>query len=265
MNNIIAFKHFIQQIVENGSELNIRGSKVKELLWANSCLINPQQPFMQFKERNLPIQYVKNEILWKLGADPFDESIKEHAKMWSSVQNSDGSFNSNYGAYWFGKQKGLHHAFLELVNDKHSRRAIIPMLSPDHIGHNVNDTVCTGYVNFHIRNDTLLMIVKMRSSDVIHGLGTDIPTFSFIMILMYALVKNIYPEVTLGLFKIDADSSHYYERHFNMVQRIVDSNYEFCENVEEMPLCDHIEATKLLACKGVVDPSWGELSKWLTS
>lgn len=261
--NRIAFKYFIDIIDNHGQYVNIRDSEVKEVLFANSCPIRAEFPFMQFVERKLPIQYIKHELIWKLGADPFDDSIKQYAKMWESVQNSDGSFNSNYGVYWFGKQQGLHKAFLELVNDKFSRRAVIPMLSDEHIGHGVKDTVCTGFISFHIRDDLLSMQVRMRSSDVIFGLGTDIPTFSFLMILMYALVKSVYPNVRLGMWNLSADSSHYYERHFSLVDRLKKSDYVFEADVEAMPTCKYDEAIKLMACKGKVDPSWGALSKWL--
>ena len=217
---------------------------------------------MTFPSRKYNVDYFKKEMIWKLTGDPFNDTIKQHAKMWESVQNTDGSFNSNYGQYWFGEQLGLHKAFNELIVDKSTRRAVIPMLSTKHIGHGVNDTVCTGHITFHIRNvNELNALVSMRSSDQIFGLGTDIPTFATIHRMLLAMLQTVYPDLVLGKIIITADSSHIYDRHYNMVQTILRQS-EDLEEVE-MPLMNPAEAFKLAACKGNVDPFWGEFSTWL--
>lgn len=259
--NEMAFKHKFQMIMNNGEKLQARGSTFLEV--ENLQLtVKSKFPFMDFNSRNYNIEYFKKEFIWKLTGDPFNDSIKQHAKMWESVQNTDGTFNSNYGQYWFGEQLGLHKAFNELIIDKFSRRATIPMLQPKHIGHGVNDTVCTGHITFHIRKSNILnMSVQMRSSDQIFGLGTDIPTFAAIHRMMLGMVKVIYPDLFLGSITITADSSHIYERHWPMVEKIL-QNDELLHGAR-MPMINSEEAFKLAACKGNVDPSWGEFSKWL--
>lgn len=244
-----------------GQTVEVRGSVIREAQDLQ-IRIDPRYPFVDFPSRKYNVDYFKKEMLWKLTGDPFNESIKEHAKMWESVQNTDGSFNSNYGQYWFGEQLGLHKAFNELILDKHSRRATIPMLSAKHIGHGVNDTVCTGHITFLIRENKLSMSVSMRSSDQIFGLGTDIPTFAVLYRMMLAMLHIKHPCVGMGKICITADSSHIYERHFEMVNKIIDGK-EAIESFIEMPLMDPAEAFSLAACKGNVDPSWGEFSKWL--
>lgn len=245
----------------------VRGSLVKELFDFTQCL-NTLQPFMNFKGRNINIDYFKKEMLWKLTGDPFNDSIKQHAKMWEFVQNTDGTFNSNYGQYWFGKQQGLIKAFLELTKDMYSRRSIIPMLNASHIGHGVNDTVCTGFVQFYIRQSVngmfaVNMHVSMRSSDQIFGLGTDIPTFAFLHRLMHGILQSVYPNVYIGDLIIHATNSHIYERHFGMVNQIL--NDSVLLPTKDMPIANTREAFNLIACQGVVDSSWGELSEWLMS
>lgn len=244
-----------------GQTVEVRGSVIREAQDLQ-IRIHPQYPFVDFPSRKYNIDYFKKEMLWKLTGDPFNESIKEHAKMWESVQNTDGSFNSNYGQYWFGEQLGLHKAFNELILDKHSRRATIPMLSAKHIGHGVNDTVCTGHITFRIRQNVLTMSVSMRSSDQIFGLGTDIPTFAVLYRMMLAMLQIKYPGTMMGPMCITADSSHIYERHFEMVNKIIDGK-EAIESLIEMPLMGSAEAFSLAACKGDVDSSWGEFSAWL--
>lgn len=244
-------------------EYKPRSMIIKELL--NFTLtVDPLWPFMNFSNRKLNIPYIKKELLWKLSADPHNDSIKQHAKIWQSTQNSDGTFNSNYGQYWFGKQLGLQKAFNELVKDKDSRRAIIPMLNDSHLGPAVTDTVCTESVGFFIRDYKLHMIVHMRSSDQIFGLGTDIPTFAFLHRLMIALVNSLYQSIEFGTLSITAMSSHIYAKHFDMVSKIVEDPSLDLDTMF-MPVCDYEEALKLITSGGNVKAEWGELSEWLLS
>lgn len=261
INNAQAFRHMFEVTTKMGQELVARGSTFTELE-GFQLIVHSKYPFMTFPSRKYKVDYFKKEMIWKLTGDPFNDTIKQHAKMWESVQNTDGSFNSNYGQYWFGEQLGLHKAFNELIVDKSTRRAVIPMLSTKHIGHGVNDTVCTGHITFHIRKgNELNALVSMRSSDQIFGLGTDIPTFATIHRMLLAMLQTVYPDLVLGKITITADSSHIYDRHYNMVQTILRQS-EDLEEVE-MPLMNSAEAFKLAACKGNVDPSWGEFSAWL--
>ncbi|MEG1707085.1 MAG: thymidylate synthase [Acinetobacter sp.] len=257
--------HAMQQIlkatVQMGEQLTARGSTFKEIEGYQLTIFS-KYPFMMFPSRKYNIDYFKQEMLWKLTGDPFNDSIKQKAKMWESVQNTDGSFNSNYGQYWFGEQLGLHKAFNELIVDRQTRRATIPMLRAEHIGHGVNDTVCTGHITFHIRKDNELnALVSMRSSDQIFGLGTDIPTFAALHRMLLGMLHSVYPDVVLGKILITADSSHIYNRHYKMVDTILENNETI--GLYDMPLIDTAEAFKLAACKGNVDPSWGKFSAWL--
>lgn len=251
-----------RETMQIGIETSPRGQKIRELE-DYKIVIDPTYPFMNFKHRNLKIDYFKKEMLWKLTGDPFNQSIKNHAKMWESVQNNDGSFNSNYGQYWFGEQLGLFVAFNELVKDIYSRRAVIPMLRASHIGPQVKDTVCTESVGFRIRNGRLNMSVHMRSSDQIFGLGTDIPTFAFLQRLLLGMLMSVYPELKIGDMTIVAMSSHIYERHFNMVEAIL--NDPAVAECSVMPFPTVAEAFKIAASGGNVDPIWGQLAGWLTT
>lgn len=260
--NYDAWLEMLADCMHNGFETAPRGQRIRELE-DYKLTIDPMYPFMNFKHRNLKIEYFKKEMLWKLSGDPFNRSIMAHAKMWESVQNNDGSFNSNYGQYWFGEQMGLFVAFNELVKDFYSRRAVIPMLRASHIGPQVKDTVCTETVGFRIRGGMLNMSVHMRSSDQIFGLGTDIPTFAFLQRLLFGMLRSVYPELQLGNMTIVAMSSHIYERHFEMVDKILAEPH--VAECSLMPIPSISEAFKIAASGGVVDASWGHLARWLVT
>lgn len=248
-NNIGALSQLFSLTMGAGDTIRPRGSVIKELR-DQQIVMNPQFPFQGFKSRKYDIEYFKHEMRWKLGASKYDDSIKQHAKMWESVQNPDGTFNSNYGQFWFGQQQGLMKAVFELMRDMDSRRASIPMLTDAHLSPETNDTVCTEAVTLHIRNYQLFMSVHMRSSDQIFGLGTDIPTFSVLFNLAHGLLSDYYEGLGIGSITITAASSHIYERHFKMVESILAENLSEYKAVE-LPKCSGpAEAMSIIASRG---------------
>lgn len=247
-----SFLELFRITLMGGRKINPRGSEVIELMDAQITLY-PEFPFQSFKARGYSTEYFKKEMRWKLGASKMDASIKEHARMWESVQNPDGSFNSNYGQYWFGQQMGLMKAVLELIRDKDSRRAVIPMLRDDHLSPETRDTVCTEAITLLIRDNRLYCSVHMRSSDQIFGLGTDVPTFSVLMMLAHGLLMDVYPDLQLGTITITAASSHVYSRHYQMVKRILEERPSEYVSIR-LPISQGAaEVLKIIGMRGVYE------------
>lgn len=252
--NLSTLASLMARTMVEGIELKPRGFLIREIRDAQ-ITIHPQYPFQGFKSRKYSLDYFKAEMLWKLGASKYDDSIKAHAKMWESVQNPDKTFNSNYGQYWFGQQMGLMKAVMELIRDPDSRRASIPMLTDAHLSPETVDTVCTEAVTLHIRNNRLYMSVHMRSSDQIFGLGTDIPTFSVLLMLAHGLLSANYPSLQVGTITITAASSHIYERHFEMVRNILQESISDYNHIR-LPQCSNIdEAMAIIAHRGKASES----------
>lgn len=248
--NLEAIQDLMARTLAHGTMISPRGMPILELI-NPTITINPRFPFQSFVARRYSVDYFKAEMRWKLGASKMDESIKEHAKMWESVQNPDGSFNSNYGQYWFGSQMGIWKVVMELIRDPHSRRAVIPMLRDDHLSPETTDTVCTESITFLIRDMKLHCIVHMRSSDQIFGLGTDMPTFAVLHMLVWALFKDNHTSgIQLGDLQITAASSHIYKRHWDMARAIIDEDLENVPyNVLPMPV-SAAEAMSIIALRG---------------
>lgn len=255
-----AFINLFRDTMAFGNIIKPRGEEVRELIDAQIRL-DPRFPFQAFKSRKYSLDYFKKEMRWKLGASRFDDSIKMHAKMWEAVQNPDGSFNSNYGQYWFGDQMGLMKAVLELVRDKDSRRASIPMLTNAHLTPETKDTVCTEAVTLQIRHGSLHMSVHMRSSDQIFGLGTDVPTFSVLLMLAYGFLSEVYPELSVGIITITAASSHIYARHFKMVESILNEEISEYQDILLPQSSGAEESMIVIADRGRVRTEMDQLSK----
>jgi thymidylate synthase len=65
------------------------------------------------------------------------------------------------------------------------------------------------------------MKVQMRSNDIFYGLTFDAPFFAFVQQHVYLWLKSTYPELELGVYHHWADNIHFYERHFELAEKIV--------------------------------------------
>lgn len=261
--NGLAFWEMFNRTMTQGVEIKPRSLLIREIEDLQ-LTVHPQFPFMTFQDRNYNVDYFKKEMIWKLSANKYDETIKKHAKMWESVQNPDGTFNSNYGQFWFGEQNGFWFVVQELTRDPDSRRAVIPMLNKDHLKPETVDTVCTESIGFRIRNGKLNMSIHMRSSDQVFGLGTDIPTFAFLYRLVLGMLQMNDLGLGMGSMCLTAMSSHIYDRHFKMVTDILNNGVDKLE-VVHMPFCTGTEALKIVASRGKNMTGTGELGEWLIS
>ena len=202
----------------NGLESKPRNELCREIYFERLD-IDPHYPIIDYEARKFPYHYLAGELSWYLLMDRKTDYIKNFSKFWDNLKNDEGDVNSNYGYLLFPEQ--LNFARKELIKDKYSRRAIAFISRPEYQSLETKDFICSMYLNFFIREDTLNMSLKIRSNDIIYGLTYDAPFFSFVLQHMYLWLKEIYPELKLGTYIHQADNIHYYERHFEMVDKIL--------------------------------------------
>ena len=218
-----SFLKIFKDVKAKGKEVAPRGQLVLEIE-NYAYTLPPYVRFPSFAARKLKLDYIKREFLWYLKGDKFDRSIVEHASMWGGLINSDGSINSNYGQYiFFGDDNQFDTVVNTLKDDKDSRRASMMILRKEHLQSDTKDVPCTYCLNFRIRDNKLNMTVRMRSQDGIFGMGNDAPCFSFTHEMVAMALKEFYPELELGEYHHSADSFHVYERHFKMLDEIVET------------------------------------------
>jgi thymidylate synthase len=219
------FQDIYNRLKTNGKFCSPRGLKIIEC--ENfSYELPPYVCFANFEDRKLSVPYVKTEFRWYLKGDLHDLSIAEHAKIWRGIV-VDGKLNSNYGHYIFRQHAGMNWVVEELLRDKDSRRAYIMILGNDHLNAKEKDVPCTLSLGFRIRDNKLNMSVRMRSQDAIYGMGNDAPAFSFIHQMVFTTMRCHYPGLQMGVYHHVADSFHVYERHFEMLDKIIAPEAEF--------------------------------------
>lgn len=151
---------------------------------------------------------------WYKSADKTDKSIVKYFEEYKNcIDDAHQWFNSNYGIYAY-KQHGIQRCIDVLAKQSNSRQACFCInnnsaMSPDSI-----DKLCTNTVQFFIRDDALIMLMQMRSSNAL----TMLPYDFFIFCVWYAQVYNkliaIYPTLRIANICVQVASLHYYNSDY---------------------------------------------------
>jgi thymidylate synthase len=196
-----------------------RDMKVKELP-LTTLPIDSVSPFANFESRKFNWKYFAGELAWYLRKDRDVDYIGQFSGFWSTLTNPNSNeINSNYGSLLFNEQ--LEWVVDSLKADQNSRQAIAFLNQPKFQFEGNKDFVCTMYLNFFIRNNTLHMKVQMRSNDIFYGLTFDAPFFAFVHQHVFLWLRDTYPELQLGVYYHCADNTHFYERHFELADKIL--------------------------------------------
>lgn len=203
-------------------------SLTKEMINYGCVLNDSTDRIINVFGRNINVNYLKKELLWYLSKENNILSIYNEAQMWKKVCDIDGGSNSNYGHYVFDRTQ-FNWVIHSLMQDKESRQAVINFNQPYHKYIGNKDFVCTINTQYLIRDNSLIAITNMRSNDLIFGFCNDLPFFTLIQEIFYFILKKSYKELKLGRYYHNIASLHVYERHFNMLDNILNSYQELDE------------------------------------
>ena len=213
-----------------------RGMKVKEILGYQFKILNPRNRIPYVKGRDFSIHYMVAELLWYLSGNDSTNWISNYSTFWSKISDDGETANSAYGARIFKSHDRIaktvdenwtqwNYVVEELKKDPDSRRAVIHIRSPQDSILAQLDVPCTLSLQFFLRGDKVYMVTSMRSSDVILGLAYDVPAFTlFQELLALQLTKELGRPIGLGDYTHLSASLHVYERHFKMVEKILDED-----------------------------------------
>ena len=260
--------NLLEDLYAVGNLTTPRGFKCKGANLA-TLEIDPLYPLMDFKSRPFNWRYYAGELCWYLKKTNNIDFINNFSSFWKNISDN-GKCNSNYGHILLNYHPSTvdenHHgpeligsavnqlewAYNSLVKDKDSRQAVAFLNCPYYQHEGTKDFVCTMYLNFFINKDYLEMKVQMRSNDIFLGITYDSPWFSSIHQSMYLNLKNIYPDLKLGMYWHCADNIHYYEKHFDLVEKILDSELEPSIRFElEYPLFKFNDGKLLLSDEAI--------------
>lgn len=200
----------------------------KEILFMHAGFdMNKVTGRVEFAGRKSREDYLKKELDWYLSLDPTIEKVKD-VKIWQNIcSKKDFTVNSQYGILVYGEENNyqFQKALESLNKDKDSRQAVIiynrPTIHEDAYKDGKHDFICTFYQQFFIRNNRLECITNMRSNDCIFGIFNDLPWFEYVYNDMHSKLLAKYTNLEKGNLVYVANSFHCYERHFELLDRIV--------------------------------------------
>ena len=225
-----AFVEELAKLKTKGHQVNSRGSKQLERTFVNFVIEDPTQIDVIVPARKFNKNYAIAEWMWYISANQKVNNIAKLASIWGDIQDNYGEAESNYGSYIFPLDSRTLHSqwdwtIEELVRDRDSRRATVVINQPYHKEKNHKDYPCTQYMHFFIRNGKLDMGICMRSNDAVFGFCNDVFTFSLFHQLMLNHLNDRGLNIHLGRYYHHAGSFHIYERHFEMMDKILNNYY----------------------------------------
>lgn len=205
-----AFEYFYFLINQEGK---IR-SGTKYLRNVSFVIKNPMDNEINTPWRKWSLKYARIEWDWYLKATRSTRDIKDHAKIWSMIQDEYGEVNSNYGWQW-NRSNQIEYVIKELKRDKNTRRAVLTIYDAKESHIFKKDTPCTLSIHFDIERDIFLnMSVNMRSNDLVFGFCNDQYCFSM---LQKMIADNI--GLKVGEYNHFCHNLHIYERHYKIHER----------------------------------------------
>lgn len=225
-----AFVEELCRLKSHGNFVNSRGSRQIERTFVNMMIKDPTQLDIEVPIRKFNKDYAIGEWLWYLSGNQKSSNIGKIASIWTDISDSHGEVESNYGSYIFNYIPNLeltqwNWVIEELISDRDSRRATIAINQPYHKFRNKKDYPCTQYLQFFIRNNQLDLGVHMRSNDAVFGFCNDVFTFCLFQQLMVNELNSRGANLKIGNYHHSAGSFHLYERHFKMMDTILDNYY----------------------------------------
>lgn len=231
-----AYYGLLQDVYDNPDFVSSpRGLKIKEKLGVRFEILNPRNRLPFITERNFSVSYVVAEALWYFAGLDSTEWISKYSAFWSKISDDGTTANSAYGARIFKPHPRIAETASsnwtqwqgvidELVSDSDSRRAVIHIRSPLDSLLAKKDVPCTLTLQFFLRDDKLYLVVSMRSSDLVLGIGNDIPAFTLFQEAMaLELSKRLGKTIQLGSYVHVSNSLHLYERNFTQVENILNN------------------------------------------
>lgn len=244
-------------------DISPRGMKIKEIRDVLLEIKHSDINMFTNDVRDIDHRYLAGELLWYFSGRNDLEFIKEYSSFWENIVNDNGTLNSAYGMQIFklSNQYGFTEwewARYSLLKDYDTRQAIIRFNKPYVSFMGNKDFVCTLTGTFSIRDGKLDLSIVMRSSDAILGLTYDVPFFSLLIQAMRVELLSAYPDLQIGKLTLLLHSSHIYERHFNLVEDMLDNPFhsyslpEYKANLICKPI-DFLKEHKSLDGDGLVE------------
>ncbi|NCD07093.1 MAG: thymidylate synthase [Spirochaetia bacterium] len=221
-----SFNQLYYQLLESAYYQNIslsesRVGNVKDLGKTVYQISNDTFRLCFLQERNFNPFFAFTEASWILEGLNSVEPLQHYIKTYDQFSDDGSTLNGAYGyrlkSYFHINQ--IKEAIDLLKKDAHSRRVVLTMYSPDDLQKDSKDIPCNTTIYLKIKNNKLDMTILNRSNDLYLGVPYNVFVFFILQCYIASQLK-----CELGIQTHYTDSLHLYERDFDKVKCILDSN-----------------------------------------
>lgn len=212
----VPVKHYQNQ------ELEGKDQETKELIGVNFIISRPwlggydMLRFIFKVEADNILEYCQQELKDRVnreGVNP-GESYKIRLDLWQKLmsKNEQGKFDYTYSERINYKGQ-LDKAIATLKEDKHTRRAMVMIFSPEDMqsAEGAETRIpCSISYQFLIRNNKLMIIYYIRSNDYFKHFAVDIYMAQAMQTYIVEQLHDTYPELKRGSLNYYAGSFHAY-------------------------------------------------------
>lgn len=171
---------------------------------------------------------------WYQRKDPKDHSIEEYFEEYKHCTDKmHPYFNSNYGIYAYSEE-GLDKCVKRLKESPETRHAMFCINNNEAMSDRSIDKLCTNTIQFFIRDNRLIMLVQMRSSNFLTLLPYD--SFMFCYWYWYVFYKlyneNGIKDLEPDMIHINAASLHLFHKDLIKIKE-TSKNSILCKEIRK--------------------------------
>lgn len=199
-----------------------RGMEVREQIGGKYTV--PMPAYIDLEDRKVNADFMFAEAAWIISGSNRLEDLTETMKSYANYSDNGVTLEGAYGPKVVDQ---LNYVVDTLENDNDSRQAIINIWRER--PRPSKDIPCTLSMGFMIRENKLEMVVNMRSHDIVLGSTYDVFSFSAVANVVRLLLAERGIEIdkdengNFGNLTVNANSLHLYERHYEDIDRWVNS------------------------------------------
>jgi thymidylate synthase len=252
------YRQLITEVDENYEyEVKPRGMSIKEKIGLQFRITNPKDCYCSIPSRKLNHPFSVIEKFEYLYGKHDPTRLIAYNKNFESFKGEYGYFDGNYAQrfnYW------LEHVYGLLKKDPDSRQAVVSIYDPT-ARHQSKDIPCTLTLQFFIRDGKLILMVNMRSNDLLWGTPYDVNGFAFLQEVMASWLG-----IEIGEYIHTNGSTHIYTDNKDRYGMLINTSQDMEDNgIVNPPFMLSYEDTKkylpmFMSCEELMrtNPNSGE-------
>lgn len=201
------YPEIINTIINKGIEISPRGQKTLELPEPVCIEIPPanRKTFFVDTIRCIPPKFIYFELLWILSQR---NDLYPLASVNKNMTKYSDDGETLYGAY--GKRMGyqINCVIDKLIDDLHTRQAVIVIIRPEDTSVKTKDFPCNNLLQFRVRNNYLNLTIYVRSQDIWTGFPIDIVHWNILQYI-FCSILSLKPGTIYNV----VNSLHLYDRN----------------------------------------------------